>query len=99
MTDDTTDPTVDELIDQLDADTVIRVPFMGHTDQYVYRFPSGIMVTTWGDSSIREGGSIGLMDEAYVREVLTDKTPADKAELELVPFAESPYAAGWDDAE
>lgn len=83
-----------ELIDQLDQETVIRVPFGGHTDQYVYRFPSGIMTTVWGDRSV-SNGKIGIMSEDHVRGVLSDRD--DQEEMELMPFEESPYAEGWEE--
>jgi hypothetical protein len=84
----------DTLIDQLDDDTVLRVPFHGHTDQYVYRFPSGIMTTAWGDRSVSDG-KLGMMSEEHVRNVLANRD--DKQEFELIDFEESPYAEGWSD--
>lgn len=88
-----TDTDTDALIDQLDDETVLRVNFHGHTDQFVYRFPSGIMTTVWGDRSIASG-KIGIMSEDHVRGVISKR---DADALELVPFSDSPYAAGWAD--
>lgn len=85
--------TTDEYIDELDQETVLEVDIYGHTNQYVYRFPSGIMTTVWGDDSVRDG-SIGLMSEDHVRDVL------DKYDIVgPIPFSESPYAAEWDENE
>jgi hypothetical protein len=84
----------DEMVDQLDFETVLRVPFHGHTDQYVFRFPSGIMTTVWGDRSVSDG-KIGVMSESHVRDVLANRD--DKEEMELIDFEESPYDEGWVD--
>lgn len=84
---------VDKMIEQLDQDTVLRVSFRGHTDQFVYRFPSGIMTTVWGDRSIPDG-SIGIMSEEHVKHVLSQNEGNDP--IEIIPFEESPYAEGWE---
>ena len=81
--------TADELVDQLDEDTVLKVTGFGHTDQYVYRFPSGIMVTVWGDRDATDS-TIAVMDEDHVSDVLSSEEGNDP--IELVPFEESPYA-------
>ena len=85
---------VDEMVEKLDDETVLKVEAFGHTDQYVYRFPSGIMVTVWGDRSVSDG-SIGIMDEEHVRDVLSSEKGTEP--IETVPFEDSPYAEGWED--
>lgn len=91
--DDSKDMNIDEMIDLMDEDTCLRVPFDGHTNQYVYRFPSGIMTTVWGDRSVASG-KIGIMSEEHVRDTL--KKRDDKAEIEPIPFEETPYAERWE---
>lgn len=81
----------EKLLDELDEDTVLRVNFQGHTNRYVYRFPSGIMVSAWGDRSV--SGSIVLLKEDHVRETLSK---GGVQEIETVPFERSPFAEGWD---
>lgn len=80
-----------ELVKELDDDTIMRLNFNGHCDQFLYRFPSGLMVLVWGDSSIGDG-QLGVMREDYCREKLESRDPD---QLELVDFEDSPFAEGW----
>lgn len=89
MTDaETTD--VDRHFEQLDEDTVLRLGFQGHCDQYLYRFPSGLMALAWGDQSMHR--SIGIMDEDYCKERVEENHDVKGT----VPFEASPFSEQWD---
>lgn len=77
---------VDQLLDRLDRNTVLRVEFCNEVCQFVFQFPSGLLVMVWGDSH-RFGDSI-LVSRSQIVEVVDGD---DNIKAELVPVEKSPF--------
>ena len=81
---------VDKLLDRLDRNTVLRVEFCDEVCQFVFRFPSGLLVMVWGDSHLF-GDSISVSRSQIVEVVDGD----DNIKAKLVPISESPFGCEW----